>query len=206
MPNFIQGILTAGGRTYATWSTVNKSSDIVLPAGYGNLKFQSRNGGTGTGISTIGITDTAYWEIRVDKTLTPTGAAPLTFAGVGTAFNNSARVGAYSNSISYRANAGVGTTFLPYGFLRNALASGPASPTKFIAGDILGFAIDVPNLTFKFFINNVQQSTTQTLPVGGTWYAVCSADGTLNDGGTANFGASPFIYAVPAGYTAGIYN
>lgn len=202
MSQFSIGILDQTGRTYATWSPVNKSSDIVLPAGYGNLKFQSRNGGTGTGLSTIGITGTAYWEIKVDQSLSPTGAAPLTFAGIGTSFNASARVGTYSNSISYRANAGL----LTYCFLKNGAASGSGCGTDFVTNDILGFAIDVPNLTFKFFINNVQIGTTQTLPVGGTWYAVCSADGTLNDGGTANFGASAFTYPVPAGYNPGIYN
>jgi hypothetical protein len=111
MPNFIQGILTAGGRTYATWSTVNKSSLLSLSSN--NLTVSS--GLTfGSVISNIGVSpgDTCYFEIKPTIAGLPETGGP--FMGMGTFIPPSTastqQVGTISSSFAFRSNSNAGIT------------------------------------------------------------------------------------------------
>ena len=211
---------SAGGRTYATWSPVNKASSIILPAGYGNLKFQTISPAQagGTCISTIGMsTGKWYWEITVNA-ISSTSAVMCGIADSYKTTNALNTIGVYANSIGYRPNTGSYT----FCFFKNGIRQGAngTCPNDILTNDVLSFALDMGSRTFTFYINGVQAGLTQTLPglpAGGTtYYAVCGSDGVANNGGTANFGQNAWstnltvtstrnaLFA--AGYNRGIYN
>lgn len=209
MQGLAPGILTSGGRQYATWSPTNKASSIVLPAGFGNLKFETITPAVlgGTCISSIGMsTGKWYWEITVNTA----SSLGNTMVGIADSFKTSGVsnvLGGYTNSIAYRQNNGS----LTYCFLRNNAPAGTGCSTDIAAGNVIGCALDMNLRTFMFFIEGVQTGPTQSLPAGGTvYYAACGSNGVAGNGGTANFGASTFVYytasgAEAAGYNPGIY-
>lgn len=197
---------SAGGRQYATWSSTNKNSNIALSNN--NLTFKTSTLAIGTklgnGITTIGKSSGKwYWEITVDSA----SSSGNTLCGLSDSFNSAnVQVGAFTNSIAYRQNAGS----LNQCFLKNSSYTGTGTGciTDLSAGMTLGFALDVDPIspTLKFYINGTQVGPTQNLAVGRTWYPACGANGIVGDGGTANFGGSAFVYAVPVGYNQGVYN
>lgn len=212
MQGLAPGILTSGGRQYATWSTTNKSSNITIPAGFGNLNFQTSASATGTklgnGIATIGkTTDKWYWEITINSA----SSVGNTLCGVSDSYYSISQlqVGGFTNSIAYRQNNGT----LTYCFLKNGVSSGAGCTVDIVAGDVIGFWLNLSssiNPLLRIDINGTQVGTTQSLAIGRTWYPACGANGVSGNGGTANFGASTFIYytasgAEAAGYNPGIY-
>ena len=210
---------SAGGRTYATWSTVNKATSVILPAGYDNLKFQTISPAQagGTCISTIGMNvDKWYWEITVNA-ISGTSAVMCGIADSYKTTNPVSTIGAYANSIGYRPNAGTYT----FCFFKNGIRQGAngTCPNDIVTGNVLSFALDMNSRTFTFYINGVQAGLVQILPAAGTtYYAVCGSDGVANNGGTANFGQNAWVTdpsrpaiantrnaLFAAGYNKGIY-
>ncbi len=69
-------------------------------------------------------------------------------------------------------------------------------------GDVVGVALDMDNLKLTFYLNGVQVGHVITLPAGPIYAAVGSTSNNSFDC-RANFGQSPFIHPVPAGFQAG---
>jgi hypothetical protein len=70
-------------------------------------------------------------------------------------------------------------------------------------GDIIGLALDFSTNTLKYYKNSVIVQTDTIVP--GTYYAGVTTQSAANAVFTANFGASSFVNAVPAGFTSGLY-
>lgn len=71
-------------------------------------------------------------------------------------------------------------------------------------GDVLGVLLNMDDGEISFRVNNTNVGVAYT-GISGTIYA---AIGNINANHTitANFGASPFTYTVPAGYNSGLYS
>lgn len=76
------------------------------------------------------------------------------------------------------------------------------------AGDVIGIALNANTMQVEFFVNGVSfHSSILTSAIGKTVYPILT-DGGAGTGAdlTANFGATPFKYAAPNGYTLGLPN
>jgi len=74
----------------------------------------------------------------------------------------------------------------------------------FGAGDIIGIAVDNSAGTIQWYKNGSACGTSVAITTGVAYYIAVSP-AAPNVSFTANFGASPFTYSVPAGFTGGIY-
>ena len=227
---------SAGGRTYATWSPVNKTTSIKLS----NLNLTA-SGTAFTGgscIATIGKSSGKwYWEITVNKIR----SSSSNIIGIATNYSSSAPtavLGGYLNSISIRANGGT----LNYCFLSTTAAGslrrlcGGCSPcpgscnplcldsaVDISIGDIIAITLDMDNNLVSFYKNPIIASPVSignfSVPItSGTWYPACGNGGTTlatgPDSITANFGQNAWDISTAlfrssletAGYKIGIYN
>jgi len=199
MQGLAPGILTSGGRQYATWSTTNKSSNITLSSS--NLKFTGSGTTGGTCISSFGqSTGKWYWEITINSL--PSLVAAGEMIGIATSFSNSAVLGNYANSAGYRRNAGSLTTTFLRNFGAGSAFVGTSCPDLAV-GNVVGLALDLVGLTLKVYITGSQVGSTLSIPAG-TWYAACGSDGS-SGAATANFGNSAFSYTPPTGFNSGFY-
>jgi hypothetical protein len=211
MSQFSIGILDQTGRTYATWSPVNKSSRVTLSVD--KLTATGTTAQGGTVVTDIGVTSgQRYWEIYVNYTLASPGAAAEAF-GIATEYKSISVLGSYDDSVAYRRNNGdIRATFLKK-FVGSISSFVGATIADYVTEETIGFKLDLdsPSPTISMVKYNPSTDLVEPLgsslilPSGQTWYPAFGSDG--NSGSViANFGASPFTYAVPAGYTAGIYN
>ena len=72
----------------------------------------------------------------------------------------------------------------------------------YTTNDVIGIALDMTAGTVEFFLNGSSQGIAYS-GLTGTVYAAAGEDGQQI---TANFGASAFAFAVPAGFNSGLYN
>lgn len=127
-----------------------------------------------------------YWEVACTLVTNSYGIAicPATEVMAGVAIGAVGSLGwRYSSSGQLRMNGLTIQTF-----------------AAIVTGDVIGVALDCDNETVTFYRNGVLQGTAQ--PIGGSdWYPafVC---GNLNDTMGVNFGATPFAYPIPSGYSA----
>lgn len=67
-------------------------------------------------------------------------------------------------------------------------------------------ALDADARTIEVFRNGVSMGVMFTGITAGTLYAMTGGDtGSTASQVTANFGATPFVYAPPTGFNAGLY-
>lgn len=191
MSGLVQGILTAvGGRQYATWSTTNKSSNIVISGS--NLVYTTV--GFGIGIATIGkSTGKWYWEVLLNSK-----SGSIETCGMVNFVPNSSnaqQLGPSAGQIGYRAS--------PWAVTFAGAHLGTATTAQ-AAGQIISFAFDADAGTLKTYLNGSPVYTVTGIPAG-TWYPACAGD-NASAAGTANFGSSTFTYYVSSGAQAGGYN
>jgi len=176
----------------ATWDPNNKGANVTLSGG--NLTAAASNFNAVK--STIGRdSGKYYWEIRIQ-----TGSEWM--AGFGTP---SATLTNWIGSDAF----GIGWYRTGGFWVNNTLQ---ATYSAFTTGDILNFALDGDN--DKVFIGKNgtwQNGGNPATGVGAVWtlspatviFAMFSnGQVPVTDAGTANFGATPFAFAVPSGFGA----
>ena len=176
--------------TYATWNPSDKNSNITLSNG--NLTAtQGALDGWDSVRSTIGVSSGKwYWEITVNSA---SGSGVFSSIANTTAALTS-YLGADTNGWGYHAATG------------NKFNNGDlgAYGATYVAGDVIGVALDMDAGTLIFYKNGTSQGTAFT-GLSGTFYAGTSLILNTTDQVTANFGASTFSYSVPSGYNSGLY-
>ena len=81
-----------------------------------------------------------------------------------------------------------GSTYVSYG-------------AAYTTNDVIGVAVDMTNLTFTFYKNNVSQGTkTSAFPSGITYFPWFYTSNTV--AASVNFGQRPFTYTPPTGFVA----
>lgn len=175
------------GKTYATWNPADKAASFALSSG--NLVNTTSNV-AGQVRGTIGKSSGKwYWEFVLSGSITAnvTGVSKTT-SSVNTATGNDTSSWGYNNNGLLYTNS-----------------SGSAYGSSSVAGDVIGVALDMNAGTLVFYKNGVSMGVAAT-GLSGTLYP---SSGMRNGGSgvvvTANFGATPFTYAPPAGYNFGLY-
>lgn len=98
------------------------------------------------------------------------------------------------------ANAGTGWAYWSDG---NKTPYATPYGAAFTTGNVIRCMLDMDVGTLEFYLEDVSEGIAFT-GLTGTWYPGWSC---YNTGAvlTANFGASPFSYSVPAGFNSGVY-
>lgn len=181
-------ITGVASNVYATWNPADKNSGVTLSNG--NLTATSSVTG-GLVRSTISKSSGKwYWEETVVSTLTH---EPVVGVANSTA-NLTLYLGGDINGWGYYGDNG-------NKYNNN---SGVAYGATFVAGDVIGMALDMNAGTLTFYKNGVSQGTAFT----GLSGSIFAADGNTNESSvtTANFGATAFAFTVPSGFNPGLYN
>lgn len=186
----------SAGAVYTTWDTTTLAAGAVLSNS--NLTVTTSTASQNGARSAVGLSSgKPYWEIKYDQNVSGSYAPNGTLMpGVGSAA--AAAVNGYYNHAE-----GCGY----YAYQGNVYAGGSVLTTlsAFAPGDTIGFAFDIAARSLTIYKNGVSQGQVTVPTVAGGVYYVISGDGTSSDSMrcTANFGATPFTYPVPNGYTAG---
>jgi hypothetical protein len=185
---------SCSGATLATWNAADANASITLSGSDLTATSSSYDAGVR---ATLGMADGKwYWEVVL------AGAAAYDYAAVG--------VTTSASSLS----SGLGNTSVPgVGFARDGTLStsqdGTSAVCGFIAGDVVGVALDVDARVVYFSINGVWQGGGDPdagdggIPVGiaaGTVFPALSLQSS--DAMTANFGQSAFAHQPPSGFGA----
>jgi len=197
---------------YATWDPAAKPSTITLSNG--NLTWKGNGSTAGVCHATVGIAVGSPIKRYFEYTIVAVGATNQyqfgftlgnTFYATQTVLVNTSN--AYQ-SVGYRSN----TWCAGYNYGAGVVTSGAnISSTSgtcgtMVNGAVFGFACDFTGATgtVSIYKNNTLAVTVSGIPTG-TWYPTCvthNGENTYN--GTANFGATAFVYTPPSGYV-GLY-
>ena len=173
-----------------TWNPLDVGSAVILSNG--NLTLNSPTGSTnGNARANIGISSGKYyWEIHHDSGLYPAigianGNADL--SGFGAFSGNVARIYVNNDGKLYPGGISYGSTY--------------------DIGDTIGVALDMDSATgiLKFFKNGISQGVAFSdikSTLGNIIYPFQTYAASNSCTITANFGATPFAYPIPDGYTA----
>ena len=175
---------------YATWNPSDKDADVTLSNG--NLTAHNAAGGTVR--ATIGVSSGKwYWEVNIDDA---SGGVLLGVANGTAALGDF--VGSDANGWGYYSLDG-------HKFNNGADAAYGATYTT---NAVIGVKLDMDSGTIEFLKNNISQGTAYTGLTGTLYPAWGPAGGSspTAPNGTANFGATAFVYSVPSGYNAGVYD
>lgn len=182
----------------ATFDSGNKGSGLALSNN--DLTVTMTSGSWDTVYSTTGLSSGKYYcEFTYDN---DTDEVMIGIGGSGV--NTGNYLGSYATGYAYYDQTGQNwnsNSGTPYG-------------NTFTTGDIIGMAVDFDNRYIYFSKNGVWQTSGDPTSgasgtgaarqfTAGTYKAGVSLDGGSSPAVTANFGATPFTYSVPAGYTAG---
>lgn len=177
----------AAAITYATLSPTDKSPNISLSGG--NLTATSNVAGWKSVKSTISKTSGKwYFEVQFTNTFQRIIGYGTAATLVSNFAGASADSGGYYSQTGAKYNNGGQTA---YG-------------AAFVAGDVVGVALDIDAGTITMYKNGVSQGVMYSTLGGGTIFAMLSLNDTLQSV-TANFGATAFVHSVPAGFNAGLY-
>lgn len=173
--------------TYATWNPADKASGITLSGG--DLIATASDVDIYAVRSTIGKSSGKhYFEFEV--TATPSNSTSYgikTAAEANTVLVGDTTGGYGYNDVGQKKHNGVDTGY----------GAAPAN------GTIIGVLLNMDDLEISFRHNNTSYGVAFTV-TAGTYFAAMSSGYGANEV-TANFGATPFVYSVPAGYNAGLY-
>ena len=183
----LKALVQSALKNIVSWNPLDISASIILTglnliATKNNIDALYHAVRGNTSIKTGKI----YWEITVNSV-----GAVLPIFGVGTINSNlESYIGSDIFGFGYGGNAG--------NKFNNGI--GTAFGAAFIAGDVIGFALDMTVPSLQIFKNNVSQGTI-ALTAGQTWYpmASMSINGEQN---TVNFGDQTFKYSPPVGFTS----
>lgn len=187
---------TTINKLYAAFNPADKHANVTLSNN--NL---TANGPTGTGSTNGAVRSTQgkssgkwYWEVTVDFI----GLNAIAI-GIGSGTQNLDAGSAYANLEGLRViYSGTGNKYKP------STAYGAA----YVAGDVLGCALDMDAGTFVIYKNGASQGTLVSGLTGTIYSYTMTPDGDAGGAGskaTANFGQFPFKYTVPTGFNAGLY-
>jgi hypothetical protein len=197
MPGFVPGIISGGGSGFAVWSIVNKSNNINISGS--NLTFTGVNSTLGCGVATLGKSAGKwYWEILINSKANQAAILGL-WSGVLPISTNSTQLGVTGGTVGWNGNGAGGRCV---SFSNVPQGTGCTAQTS---GQVIGIALDLDNHTCAFRVNNLLNYTVTGLAVT-TWYPACgSSNANPGDSGTANFGATPFVYTPPSGFNPGVF-
>jgi hypothetical protein len=169
---------------YSAWDPATIGGSLSLSAG--NLRAVTSSGANHFVYGTSAVTTGKwYWENTLN-------GSSLQGARIG--------VRNMSNGNSY--------SFDTYSGLRYANNSASSYSSAAAPGDVIGVALDFTTGYLTFYKNGVSLGIAYAALPAGTYKAFLM-DGSSSSGididVTTNFGSSPFVYPVPAGYTAGLY-
>ena len=188
--NFVS---SGGGMTYATWNPTDKAAAITLSGG--DLTATHSGGIDQMVRATIGKSSGKwYWE--------------LTSVGMALEPNSTYGICKLTDSINFQPGYGVDSYALANGYgqtLHDFITlsfGGFASYTTALTDDTVtvGIALDMDAGTLTFYYNNVSQGVAFT-GLSGTFYPCVGASGGYTLATTANFGATPFTYTPPVGFS-----
>lgn len=180
-------LLKSGGAiSYATWNPADKAASFTLSSG--NLVNTTSNV-AGQVRGTIGKSSGKwYWEFVLSGSITGnvTGVSKTT-SSVNTATGNDTSSWGYNNNGLLYTNS-----------------SGSAYGSSSVAGDVIGVALDMNAGTLVFYKNGVSMGVAATGLSGTLYPSSGMRNGSSGVVVTANFGATPFAYPAPTGFT-GLY-
>lgn len=169
-----------------TWDTVNKGAGVTLSSG--NLTASIPNNSSGTALSSEGKSN-GKWYCEI--TISSSGNATL----IGATSNNTGTSPTASNARYY------------YGYNGTANSTGTSGNLNYGAsygtGDIISIALDMDNGTIEFWKNGIKYgiSSRDVKTLGTVYIGVWSGGSSASVNCTANFGATPFKYSIPDGYS-----
>ena len=173
--------------TYATWDPAGKSASITLS---GSNLIATGPSSTGTFYavrSTIGkASGKWYWELTI-------GTVGSQANGIGSSSQLLEPDSSLTDLEGLRVYYKGGDKYQSGG---SPVAYGAA----YVGGDVLGAKLDMDAKTLEMLKNNSSQGTLVS-GLTGTMYAYFASTGSTLGSVTANFGASPFVYSLPAGYS-----
>lgn len=178
----------APSNTYATWNPSDKNANIILSNG--NLRAATDSGTNGLVRSTIGKSSGKwYWEYTTESVAGMIGIAnaSATLAGYP---------GADSNGRGYFHTGNI--------YVNSAGTSYGVGYT-YDLGKVIGVALDMDAGSIGFYVNGAYQGLAFT-PLSGVFFAAAGGVGGPTIYYNMNFGATPFVHPVPAGFNPGLYN
>lgn len=197
-------ILPTGSNVFATWNPADSDAHIALSNGNltanGSLNFYSARATQGKSSGKW------YWE------LTQTGSNSDWMGGIAdSAFLLSNYLGTTTESWGYYPHGG---GYIYKDWSGTTAVSGVSFTTTTVNGTTLMFALDLDNHALYLGKDGVWSNGGD--PAAGaalTGAVIYGITGTIfpavtvysSNSATANFGATPFKYSVPAGYHAGVF-
>lgn len=173
--------------TYATFNPADKGSNIVLSNG--NLTATTASSFQSVRSNVSKTKGKWYWEVTLNHIDGFAGGIGLFGANLNDFVGDDASGwGYYENGNKFHTGSSVA-----YG-------------SSYVAGDVIGVALDMDGGTVAFYKNGVAQGTAYT-GLSGRMYAMNSIN--ANGGNavvTANFGATAFSFSVPSGFNAGLFS
>lgn len=182
--------------TYATLNPADRGTYITLSNGNLTATFSAPSTTTGLVRSTIGKSSGKwYWEVTVNS------ISASWLDDMGSVVNTSSANG----MVGFDSNGWSRTTPFGGGGKMNGGASS-AFGSNIIAGDVIGIYLDMTNKVISVSQNGGGEVLMFT-GLSGTQYAGLGFKAASGESPsmTVNFGATPFIYPVPGGYNAGLY-
>jgi hypothetical protein len=179
---------SAVARVYATWDPANKNVNVTLSNG--NLTASNMRIDRAVKSTISKSAGKWYWEYQGAQQ----GGWYLQDNGIG-------RAGASVNGYT-------GQTIDSWGYDVSGVKSHNGVDSAYGAAysnHVIGVKLDCDNHTIEFLKNNVSQGVAFADVTGAVFAMSSGGSTTLSGPLTANFGASPFAYSVPAGYNAGLF-
>lgn len=181
------------GINYATFNPALTGTNLSLSGGNLTVTAIYGVGGGGQSLTTVQVNGSKrYWENKIDPT--STGRTAFGVQSSTGSLNN--QLGRDATSWAYQMNGAV---------LNNNTTI--ATISSYVIGDIIGVALDLIGNTVQFYKNGLALGSAYSVTAGAYYGAYGSQAPPSGDTEiiTSNFGQSPFVYSVPAGFTGGIY-
>lgn len=192
-----------GARTYATWNPARTQAELVLSEG-GLKVFKAQYTGFENLAEANQSKNTGKWYYELKST----GNASYARIGFGNGINSVSALLGKPGSIGVSAGIDYSSAVVPKDFtlgVKNFVTTIGVLDTFCIAVDLTGRKIWVGrNGTYD--TGNPETGANPVLTWTENWSLYPSTSFEFgNEAITANFGATPFAYAVPAGFNEGWY-
>ena len=147
----------------------------------GNLHFNGNASTDTSGRSTIGMSSGKFYcEITISQ-------VSAIQDGVGIAYTQSDSTRNFG--VIYRTNGNkcIDNTVTSYG-------------SSYVAGDVIGIALDATNNQVTFYKNNTSQGAISFTPTTAIYFSTYGTNASSSFTGDVNFGQQPFVYTAPTGF------
>ena len=183
-----------GGEVVGNYCTANPLDNGGYTLANGNLDVSTTSASWKTVKSTIGVSSGKwYWEFS--STDAALGGSPYRAVDLGIA-KSAATLGNYVGSDAS------GWCYQNYDGNKFNNGSGSSYGATWIAGDVIGVALDADNGTLVFYKNGVSQGTAFTGLTSGPYFPAVSLYTGSSVSGSFNFGQRLFAYTAPSGFKA----